>query len=100
MELPEEDKPTFIGAIAGDPAPSFLCVAGNHLLFNLDKQGLGIARIESDGKLTYMGRALEDPCGRQLTYQLHFDGEFLYASYRNPLPNAEKPPVFRMYTCI
>ena len=97
MELPDIDKPECYGAHAGDPAPSFLCTAGDHLLFNLDKQGLGIAKIESDGKLTYIGRALEDPDGRMLTYRIHFDGEFLYAAYKMPIPNADKPPVFRIY---
>ena len=97
LELPDCDKPAYIGIIAGDPAPSFLCVAGDYLLFNLDKQGLGMAKIEKDGKLTYKGRTLEDPQGRQLTYQLSFDGEFLYTSYRDLLENEEKPPVFRMY---
>lgn len=97
MELPNGDKPEFIGVIAGDPAPSFLCAAGNHLLFNLDKQGLGIARIENDGKLTYIGRTLEDPDGRMLTYRIHFDGEILYTSYKMPVPDADHPPVFRMY---
>lgn len=97
MELPEEDKPKFIGVIAGDPAPSFLCTAGDYLLFNLDKQGLGVAKIGPDNKLTYIGRALEDPEGRQLTYQLHFDGEFLYTSYRDLVENEKNPPVFRMY---
>ena len=97
MELPDADKPEYIGVIAGDPSPSFLCTAGNHLLFNLDKQGLGVARIENDGKLTYIGRALEDPDGRMLTYRIHFDGEFLYLSYKMPVPSAEKQPVFRIY---
>ena len=97
MELPDCDKPEYIGVIAGDPAPSYLCAVGDHILFNLDKQGIGIARIESDNKLTYIGRALEDADGRMLTYRIHFDGEFLYASYKMPIPNADKPPVFRMY---
>ena len=97
MELPDIDKPECYGAHAGDPAPSFLCTAGDYLLFNLDKQGLGIAKIESDGKLTYIGRALEDPDGRMLTYRIHFDGEFLYTVYKMPIPNADKPPVFRIY---
>ena len=97
MELPDADKPECYGAYRGDPAPSFLCNVGDHLLFNLDKQGLGIARIEKDGKLTYIGRALEDPDGRMLTYMIHFDGEFLYMSYKMPLPVAGKPPVFRIY---
>lgn len=97
MELPDSDKPEFIGVISGDPAPSFLCAANDHLLFNLDKQGLGIARIESDNRLTYIGRTLEDPDGRMLTYRIHFDGEFLYTSYKMPVPNADKPPVFRIY---
>ena len=97
MELPDIDKPECYGAHEGDPSPSFLCTVGDHLLFNLDKQGLGIARIERDGKLTYIGRALEDPDGRMLTYRMHFDGEFLYLSYKMPVPSAEKPPVFRIY---
>ena len=97
LELPNADKPEYIGVIAGDPAPSFLCTADNHLLFNLDKQGLGVAKIENDGKLTYIGRTLEDPDGRMLTYRIHFDGEFLYTSYKMPVPSAEKPPVFRIY---
>ena len=97
MELPDCDKPEFIGVIAGDPAPSFLCTAGDHLLFNLDKHGIGIAKIENDGRLTYIGRALEDADGRTLTYRIGFDGEFLYASYKMPLPTADKPPVFRMF---
>ena len=97
MELPDADKPEYIGVIAGDPSPSFLCTAGNHLLFNLDKQGLGIARIENDGKLTYIGRALEDGDGRMLTYRIYFDGEFLYTSYKMPVPSADKSPVFRIY---
>ena len=97
MELPECDKPEYIGAILGDPAPSFLCTVGSYLLFNLDKQGLGIARIEDDGRLTYIGRTLEDPEGRMLTYRIHFDGEFLYTSYRVPLPRANTPPVLRIY---
>lgn len=97
LPLPDADKPKFIGVIAGDPAPSFLCVAKDYLLFNLDCQGLGIAKIEADGRLTYMGRALEDPCGRQLTYRLHFDGEFLCASYKMPIPDGKNPPVFRMF---
>ena len=97
MELPACDKPDYIGVIAGDPAPSFLCTVGDHLLFNLDKQGLGIARIERSGQLTYIGRALKDPDGRMLTYRIHFDGEFLYTSYKMPVPQADKPPVFRMY---
>ncbi len=97
MELPHGDKPEYIGVIAGDPSPSFLCTVGNHLLFNLDKQGLGVARIENDNKLTYIGRTLEDPDGRMLTYRIHFDGEFLYTSYKMPVSNADKPPVFRMY---
>ena len=97
MELPNADKPEYIGVIAGDPSPSFLCTAGNHLFFNLDKQGLGIARIENDGALTYIGRALEDRDGRMLTYRIHFDGEFLYTSYKMPVPSVDKPPVFRIY---
>ena len=97
MELPDIDKPECYGAHAGDPAPSFLCTAGDYLLFNLDKQGLGIAKIESDGKLTYIGRTLEDPDGRMLTYRIHFDGEFLYTAYKMPIPHADKPPVFRIY---
>ena len=97
MELPDSDKPECYGACRGDPAPSFLCTVGDHLLFNLDKQGLGIARIEKDGKLTYIGRTLEDPDGRMLTYMIRFDGEFLYMSYKMPLPVAGKPPVFRIY---
>ena len=97
MELPDCDKPEYIGTIAGDPAPSFLCTLGNYLLFNLDKQGIGVARIESDGKLTYLGHTLEDTEGRMLTYQIHFDGEFLYTSYKMPIPSADKPPVFRIY---
>ncbi|MBR2620935.1 MAG: hypothetical protein IKC97_01010, partial [Clostridia bacterium] len=97
MELPDIDKPECYGAHAGDPAPSFLCTAGDYLLFNLDKQGLGIAKIESDGKLTYIGRTLEDPDGRMLTYRIHFDGEFLYTAYKMPIPNTDKPPVFRIY---
>ncbi len=97
MELPHRDKPEYIGVIAGDPSPSFLCTVGHHLLFNLDKQGLGVARIENDNKLTYIGRTLEDPDGRMLTYRIYFDGEFLYTSYQMPVPNADKPPVFRMY---
>ena len=100
MELPDADKPEYIGIIAGDPAPSFLCTVGNYLLFNLDKQGLGVARIENDGKLTYIGRALEDPDGRTLTYRMHFDGEFLYTSYKAPIPSADKPPVFRIHKVI
>ncbi|MBE6581566.1 MAG: hypothetical protein E7650_08170, partial [Ruminococcaceae bacterium] len=63
MELPDIDKPECYGAHAGDPSPSFLCTAGDYLLFNLDKQGLGVAKIENDGKLAYIGRALEDPDG-------------------------------------
>ena len=97
LELPDADKPEYIGVIAGDLAPSFLCTVGDFLLFNLDKQGLGIARIENDGKLTYVGRALEDTDGRMLTYRIHFDGEFLYTSYKMPVPSTDKPPVFRMY---
>jgi len=97
MELPNCDKPEYVGAITGDPAPSFLCTVGDHLLFNLDKQGIGIASIEKDGRLTYIGRVLEDPDGRMLTYRIHFDGEFLYTSYKMAVPNAEKPPVFRIY---
>jgi hypothetical protein len=97
LELPNIDKPEYIGVIAGDPSPSFLCTVGNHLLFNLDKQGLGIARIENDGALTYIGRALEDRDGRMLTYRIHFDGEFLYTSYKMPVPSADIPPVFRIY---
>ncbi|MBO5252365.1 MAG: hypothetical protein J6C51_00290 [Clostridia bacterium] len=97
MELSDEDKPKYIGVIAGDPSPSFLCTAGSYLLFNLDKQGLGIARIEDDNKLTYIGRTLEDPDGRVLTYRIHYDGEFLYASYKMPVANAEIPPVFRVF---
>lgn len=97
LELPDSDKPEYIGVIAGDPSPSFLCTVGDYLLFNLDKQGLGMARIENDGKLTYIGRALEDPDGRMLTYRIHFDGEFLYTSYKMPVPSADTPPVFRIY---
>ena len=97
MEIPDNDKPEYIGVIAGDPAPSFLCTVGDHLLFNLDKQGVGIASIENDGKLTYIGRALEDSDGRVLTYRIHFDGEFLYTSYKMSQPMADKPSVFRMY---
>ena len=97
MELSDIDKPECYGAFAGDPAPSFLCTAGDYLLFNLDKQGLGVAKIENDGKLTYIGRTLEDPDGRMLTYRIHFDGEFLYTSYKMPIPNEDKPPVFRIY---
>ena len=97
MELPDMDKPECYGAHAGDPSPSFLCTAGDYLLFNLDKQGLGVAKIENDGKLAYIGRALEDPDGRMLTYRIHFDGEFLYLSYKMPVPSAEKQPVFRIY---
>jgi hypothetical protein len=97
MELPDEDKPEYVGVIAGDPSPSFLCTAGSYLLFNLDKQGLGIARIEDDNKLTYIGRTLEDPDGRVLTYRIHYDGEFLYASYKMPVANAAIPPVFRVF---
>ncbi|MBQ7364497.1 MAG: hypothetical protein IJW46_02740, partial [Clostridia bacterium] len=97
MELPDIDKPECYGAHEGDPSPSFLCTVGNHLLFNLDKQGLGVARIENDGKLTYLGRTLEDPDGRMLTYRMHFDGEFLYTSYKMPVPNADIPHVFRIY---
>ena len=97
MELPDEDKPKYVGVIAGDPSPSFLCTAGSYLLFNLDKQGLGIARIEDDNKLTYIGRTLEDPDGRVLTYRIHYDGEFLYTSYKMPVANAEIPPVFRVF---
>ena len=72
-------------------------MADDHLLFNLDKQGLGVARIEKDGGLTYIGRALEDADGRMLTYRIHFDGEFLYTSYKMATPIADKPPVFRMF---
>ena len=97
MELPDEDKPEYVGVIAGDPSPSFLCTAGSYLLFNLDKQGLGIAKIEDDNKLTYIGRTLEDPDGRVLTYRIHYDGEFLYTSYKMPVANAEIPPVFRVF---
>ena len=97
MELPDADKPEYIGVIAGDPSPSFLCTVGKRLLFNLDKQGLGIARIENDGALTYIGRALEDSDGRMLTYRIHFDGEFLYTSYKMPETCADTPPVFRIY---
>ena len=97
MELPDIDKPECYGAYAGDPSPSFLCTAGDYLLFNLDKQGLGVAKIENDGKLAYIGRALEDPDGRMLTYRIHFDGEFLYLSYKMPVPSAGKQPVFRIY---
>ena len=97
LELPCADKPEYIGVIGGDLSPSFLCTVGDYLLFNLDKQGLGIAKIENDGKLTYIGRALEDRDGRMLTYRMHFDGEFLYTSYKMPIPNADKPPVFRIY---
>lgn len=97
MELPDEDKPKYVGVIAGDPSPSFLCTAGSYLLFNLDKQGLGIARIEDDNKLTYIGRTLEDPDGRVLTYRIHYDREFLYTSYKMPVANAEIPPVFRVF---
>ena len=97
MEIPANDKPEYVGAITGDPAPSFLCTVGDYLLFNLDKQGLGIASIEKDGRLTYIGRTLEDTDGRMLTYRIGFDGEFLYTSYKMPLPNADKPPVFRIY---
>ena len=97
MELPDNDKPEYVGAIMGDPAPSFLCTVGDYLLFNLDKGGLGIAKIEEDGRLTYIGRTLDDPDGRMLTYRIHFDGEFLYTSYKMPIPNADKPSVFRMY---
>ena len=97
MELPDADKPGYIGVIAGDPGPSFLCTAGDYLLFNLDKQGLGIAKIEKDNTLTYIGRTLEDPDGRMLTYRMHFDGEILYTSYKMPIPEQGKPPVFRMY---
>ena len=97
MKIPDCDKPEYIGAIAGDPAPSFLCTVGDFLLFNLDKQGVGIARIGDDGKLQYVGRALADPDGRQLTYQLRYDGEFLYASYKTPVPEDGKPPVFCLY---
>lgn len=97
LELPNVDKPEYIGVISGDPSPAFLCTADNHLLFNLDKQGLGVAKIENDGKLTYIGRTLEDPDGRMLTYRIYFDGEFLYTSYKMPVPDADKPPVFRIY---
>ena len=97
LELPNADKPEYIGAITGDPSPSFLCTVDDYLLFNLDKQGLGVAKIENDGKLTYIGRTLEDPDGRMLTYRIHFDGEFLYTSYKMPIPNEDKPPVFRIY---
>lgn len=97
LELPNADKPEYIGAITGDPSPSFLCTVYDYLLFNLDKQGLGVAKIENDGKLTYIGRTLEDPDGRMLTYRIHFDGEFLYTSYKMPIPNEDKPPVFRIY---
>ena len=34
LELPEGDKPEYIGVISGDPAPSFLCTVENFLLFN------------------------------------------------------------------
>ncbi len=57
----------------------------------------GAASIENDGKLTYIGRFLEDPDGRMLTYSIHFDGEYLYTSYKMPVPSADKPPVFRIY---
>ena len=97
MELPEADKPECYGVFAGDPAPSFLCTAGDYLLFNLDLQGLGVAKIGGDGMLTYLGRTLEDPDRRMLTYRMHFDGEFLYTSYKMPIPEAGKPPVFRIY---
>ena len=97
MELPDTDKPECYGAHEGDPAPSFLCTIDDHLLFNLDKQGLGIAKIEKDGTLTYIGRDLEDPDGRMLTYRIHYDGEFLYTSYKMPVPHADIPPVFRIY---
>ena len=97
LELPNADKPEYVGAIMGDPAPSFLCTVDSYLLFNLDKQGLGVAKIENDGKLSYIGRALEDSDGRMLTYRIHFDGEFLYTSYKMPVSSAGKPPVFRIY---
>ena len=97
LELPNADKPEYVGAIMGDPSPAFLCTADNYLLFNLDKQGLGVAKIENDGKLTYIGRTLEDPDGRMLTYRIHFDGELFYTSYKMPIPSAGKPPVFRIY---
>lgn len=97
MELPDVDKPESYGAFEGDPAPSFLCTAGNHLLFNLDKQGLGIARIENDGKLKYIGRALEDADGRTLTFRMHFDGDCLYASYKMYTHAVDKPHVFRIF---
>ena len=97
LPLPAQDKPAFIGVIAGDPAPSFLCVAEDHLLFNLDKQGLGIAKIEADGKLTYVGRELEDSEGRQLTHCLCFDGDYLFAAYKMPVADPAKPPVLRLF---
>ena len=97
LELPDADKPEYVGAITGDPGPSFLCTTDNHLLFNLDKQGLGVAKIENDGKLTYVGRILEDTDGRTLTYQIKFDGELLYTSYKMSVPNEYTPPVFRIY---
>ena len=97
MELPDSDKPEYIGVIAGDPSPSFLCTVDDYLLFNLDKQGMGVAKIQDDGRLTYIGRALEDSDGRMLTYRIHFDGELLYTSYKMPVPCEGKPPVFRIY---
>ena len=100
LELPSADKPEYVGVIAGDPSPSFLCTVEGYLLFNLDKQGIGMAKIEDDGKLTYIGRALEDSDGRMLTYRIHYDGELLYTSYKMPIPDAEKPPVFRIYRVI
>ena len=97
MEIPDEDKPEYIGVIAGDPAPSYLCVMENYLLFNLDKQGLGVARIEKDNKLRYLGSVLDDRKGRMLTHRMHYDGESLFLSFKMPVPSADCPPVFRGY---
>lgn len=100
MELPNEDKPTYTGMLGGDPAPAYLCVAEPYLLFNLDKEGIGVAEIQKDGKLTYLGRTLEDAEGRALSHNLQFDGQWLYAAYRHPLGEENIPPVFRIFAPV
>ena len=97
MEIPDEDKPEFIGVIMGDPAPSYLCVMENYLFFNLDKQGLGVAKIEDGGKLRYIGSILDDRKGRMLTHKMQIDGDTLLLSFKKPIPDADTPPVLRAY---
>ena len=69
----------------------------NYLFFNLDKQGLGVAKIEDGGKLRYIGSILDDRKGRMLTHGMQIDGDTLLLSFKKPIPDADTPPVLRAY---